>query len=405
MRTFVVAGSLAFVAAIIVLAQGRDLGRLKAEVRRGREALQRLEEQRASARDTLAEYRRRAAGIDSLLSALQVEEAAAMQEAADLQHQRDSLSDALDRMRSEIDLASRAIVRGRLTVPPSSALLMPKEEAEAEIRARLVDRWILRGRRYIERMNNAALTTSMQDTRLRQAQEARGAMVAQRRMELGRLLQRARGAESSLELKEAERRALAQIVELKNAEARRIESLVAQSAARTARSRGDASKKTPSPARAETPPARRETPADKTDVRTARPTTRRHASSRTFSWPSSSRVVVERYGERKNPRTGTVTMNPGINIAAPAGSPALAAADGTVSLVSWLPSYGTVVIVEHDGGWRTVYGNLNASSVPRGTRVRVGQPLGTVRSSVDGDVLHFEVWNGGNRVNPANVVR
>ena len=77
-----------------------------------------------------------------------------------------------------------------------------------------------------------------------------------------------------------------------------------------------------------------------------------------------------------------------------------AAESGTVSLVSWMAGYGTIVIIEHVGGWRTVYANLATASVSEGRNVKKGGSIGTVGSAVDGDYLHFEVWDGQNRKNP-----
>jgi murein DD-endopeptidase MepM/ murein hydrolase activator NlpD len=134
---------------------------------------------------------------------------------------------------------------------------------------------------------------------------------------------------------------------------------------------------------------------------TPKPTTSRRSGPVSFTWPTSGRKIVEGYGERTNPATGTVTINPGINIAAASGSAVTASEDGVVSLVSWLPSYGTVVIVEHRDGYRTVYGNLAGASVSRGTSVGGGSRLGTV----GGGSLHFEIWRGQTRLNPTTVLR
>jgi murein DD-endopeptidase MepM/ murein hydrolase activator NlpD len=121
----------------------------------------------------------------------------------------------------------------------------------------------------------------------------------------------------------------------------------------------------------------------------------------TFAWPTVGRRIAVAYGERANPRTGTVTVNPGIDIAAKAGQPVTAAASGKVSLTSWLPSYGNVVIVQHRGGYRTVYGKLGKAQVVRGRAVKQGERIGTAR----GSAVHFEVWLGRKRLNPASVLR
>jgi murein DD-endopeptidase MepM/ murein hydrolase activator NlpD len=120
-----------------------------------------------------------------------------------------------------------------------------------------------------------------------------------------------------------------------------------------------------------------------------------------FIWPTLGRKIVEGYGEKTNPNTGIVMVNPGINIAARKGSAALASEEGRVSLVSWLPGYSTIVIVQHRGGYRTVYGNLAAAAVTRGAAIRSGAKIGTV----GGTYLHFEVWRDQTRLDPTSVLR
>jgi murein DD-endopeptidase MepM/ murein hydrolase activator NlpD len=79
----------------------------------------------------------------------------------------------------------------------------------------------------------------------------------------------------------------------------------------------------------------------------------------------------------------------------------VAAAEGDVSLVSSLPSYGTIVVLKHAGGLHTVYADLASSSVSTGMHVRAGQQLGRVGASEEsGPVLHFEVWKGKAKQNP-----
>ena len=121
-----------------------------------------------------------------------------------------------------------------------------------------------------------------------------------------------------------------------------------------------------------------------------------------LAWPVSGRTIVQAYGERVNPATGTVTLNPGINIAATGGSEVRAAAGGKVTLVSWMPSYGTFVIVQHRDGYRTVYANLAKTAVKRGSVVKTGSRLGTIGSRRR--FLHFEVWRNQVRLDPATLL-
>ena len=120
-----------------------------------------------------------------------------------------------------------------------------------------------------------------------------------------------------------------------------------------------------------------------------------------LSWPCSSHHIAQSFGEHRNSELNTVTMNLGIDIDARQGSSAVAAAEGEVSLVSSLPSYGTIVVLQHAGGLHTVYADLASASVSTGMHVRAGQQLGKIGANEEsGPVLHFEVWKGKVKQNP-----
>jgi len=119
-----------------------------------------------------------------------------------------------------------------------------------------------------------------------------------------------------------------------------------------------------------------------------------------LQWPVSGRKIVDAYGERLNPTTKTVTLNPGVNIASKKGADVRAAAAGRVSLVSFLPGFGTFVIVEHRDGYRTVYARLSRASVATGASVRAGASIGAAA----GATVHFEVWRGQSRLDPADLL-
>lgn len=127
--------------------------------------------------------------------------------------------------------------------------------------------------------------------------------------------------------------------------------------------------------------------------------------SQSFRWPSSSRRLLRGYGLQRNPETGVAWDNPGIDIAAPAGSPVRAIAPGAVKLLQWLPTYQNVVVVEHSGGFYSVYGNLQRPAVSPGTPVTEGSTLGTAGTTPDGEGFHFQLWRGRQRLNPLEWLR
>jgi murein hydrolase activator len=71
-------------------------------------------------------------------------------------------------------------------------------------------------------------------------------------------------------------------------------------------------------------------------------------------------------------------------------------------VIDWLPGYGSVVIVTHKGDFRTVYSHLSEIYVREGDKVRLGSLIGKVGESLEGNVLHFEIWNSRNKQDPEN---
>lgn len=111
------------------------------------------------------------------------------------------------------------------------------------------------------------------------------------------------------------------------------------------------------------------------------------------------------FGPRVSPFTGAEEFFAGVDLAAPAGSPAVAPADGTVVFAGKIPPspnsrlwrLGNLVVVSHGPAGATVYGHLGKIEVRRGQRVRRGARLGTVGSSgwTMFPALHYEYWRPG----------
>lgn len=130
------------------------------------------------------------------------------------------------------------------------------------------------------------------------------------------------------------------------------------------------------------------------------------ASASGFLWPiASSHRVTSPFGWRTHPITGRQHLHGGIDIAAPNGTPILAAKAGVVVISQYGSSYGNYVVLSHPDGTRTLYAHMSQRSVSAGDTVRQGQTVGLVGStgSSTGNHLHFETWTGSSsssRVNP-----
>lgn len=119
-----------------------------------------------------------------------------------------------------------------------------------------------------------------------------------------------------------------------------------------------------------------------------------------LNWPISKGKVVRGYGESLNPKLKTLTVNYGIDIRASGDLSVKSVGEGVVSAVEWLPGYGTVLIMSHKGNFRTVYGHLLEVFVKEGDKINTGGLIGKVSEGVDGNILHFELWNGRQNVDP-----
>ena len=127
------------------------------------------------------------------------------------------------------------------------------------------------------------------------------------------------------------------------------------------------------------------------------PTINKRSSSK-FSWPVRGKILSG-YGTKSNG-----LFNDGINISATRGTDVKAAENGVVAYAgNEVKGMGNLVIIQHAGGWMTVYAHMDSMVVQRGTKVTVGQKIGTVGATgkVDTPQLHFEIRKGTKAYNPS----
>jgi murein hydrolase activator len=119
-----------------------------------------------------------------------------------------------------------------------------------------------------------------------------------------------------------------------------------------------------------------------------------------LNWPINGGNIIRKFGEHKNALLNTVTLNYGVDIKASSDHNVKAVAEGVVSAIDWIPGYGSVIILTHKGNYRTVYSHLAEIFVKEGDKVKPGSLLAKVGESLEGFVLHFEIWNSRNNQNP-----
>ena len=125
-------------------------------------------------------------------------------------------------------------------------------------------------------------------------------------------------------------------------------------------------------------------------------------SSSKFSWPVRGKILSQ-YGAKSGG-----LFNDGINIGAARGTTVAAAENGVVAYAgNEVKGMGNLIIIQHSGGWMTVYAHMDSMSVRRGTKVSVGQKIGTVGATgkVDKPQLHFEIRKGTKAYNPSSYLK
>jgi hypothetical protein len=118
-----------------------------------------------------------------------------------------------------------------------------------------------------------------------------------------------------------------------------------------------------------------------------------------FIWPANNHRLS---GYDYSPSTNHF----GIDIAGALGDPIYAADNGVIVYAGWNNwGYGNVVVIDHDGGWQTLYAHMSVMNVGCGQSVYQGDVIGYFGSTGNssGPHLHFEMLNESyGKVNPWN---
>jgi murein DD-endopeptidase MepM/ murein hydrolase activator NlpD len=130
----------------------------------------------------------------------------------------------------------------------------------------------------------------------------------------------------------------------------------------------------------------------------------------TLNNPLPGARVSLTFGPALDPWTHKKMKHRGIDLAHDLGTPIVAPADGVVEVAteSYQPSpgSGTVIIIDHGGGLKTLYSHLHSLAVAEGDEVKRGDKIAEVGSTgrSTGPHLHLEVLRNGTNINPADVI-
>lgn len=113
--------------------------------------------------------------------------------------------------------------------------------------------------------------------------------------------------------------------------------------------------------------------------------------------------IASGFGYRIDPVYKTVKLHPGLDFAAPAGTPIYATADGTIEFAGNRgDGYGNNVIINNGYGYKTLFGHMFRIKARGGQRVKRGEVIGWVGSTgkSTGPHCHYEVIKNGNKIDP-----
>jgi len=120
-----------------------------------------------------------------------------------------------------------------------------------------------------------------------------------------------------------------------------------------------------------------------------------------FTWPVRG-PITSPFGMRINPVTHRYSGHTGIDIGVPYGTPIHAADGGTVIFAGWNVAYGNMTVIDHGGGFSTMYAHQSKQLVSVGDHVTQGQIIGYIGTTgwSTGPHLHFEIRVDGIPKNP-----
>lgn len=117
--------------------------------------------------------------------------------------------------------------------------------------------------------------------------------------------------------------------------------------------------------------------------------------------------IIESFGKHKHPEFNSYTFSKGLSISASSGTHIKAIYEGTVIFSDYFKGFGNMMIVDHGGGYFSLYAHAAGLAKKVGAEVARHETIGTV-GDVDsnrGSLLYFEIRHQGKPVDPAGWVR
>jgi septal ring factor EnvC (AmiA/AmiB activator) len=375
----------------------RKLDNIKRELKQVSTERRQIEGQRGNVTQQLRAADEKVGRSSRVLRETEVRLSRDQQALAKLQQQRATMQAALGSRREELArLLRAAYTQGEAA--PLKALLSQDTVAEAN-RALTYQRYV-----HADRARRIAELS----TQLRGLDEVEAAIVA-RQNELDRARRQQREQLAQLERDRRARAALLAQLDEKYQDSREREQTLGRDAKglekvlkqlRAAAARAAAERRAAAAKAARE--AKRNATADRPAARTPNVAPKPSLQVGGLGWPLSGALLAGYGGTMPDGRGSQ-----GLLIAANAGAPIKAVADGTVVYAEWMTGYGLLLIVDHGNGYMSLYAYNDALLKDVGASVKRGDAVATVGSSGGHGrpALYFELRRNGQPVNPSTWLR
>ncbi len=374
-----------------------ELARLRAQIQSYETRLKQLERTEHSSVQRLDAVSQQVHLLRTLIARLNDEEGRLTRDIALTEHEIAGSESQLKELKAQYARAVVAMYK-RGSQSDLELLLTAHSVGEAIERTEYLKRFSARRARLAD--NIAATVRALRDQRasLTEQRDEKSAAAAEKEEQTARLSKQASQREQLIARIRNDKASLKETLARTKQSAHAIESIIEKLVARERAHEPKVASR--SPAREGTRDMRTMTREERAE-RAASDATGFGALRGSLRWPCAGRRIVERFGEHTNPALGTVTMNLGVNIRSPKNADVFAVADGIVSIVYYLPSFGNLVIIDHHGGYRTVYANLADVAVRQGEHVHAGQVIAHSDATAEaGEVVHFEIWREREKLDP-----
>ncbi len=118
-------------------------------------------------------------------------------------------------------------------------------------------------------------------------------------------------------------------------------------------------------------------------------------------WPSDGRLAIA-YGSQKDPQFDTPVFRNGIHIQTETSAEARSVYAGKVIFAEWFKGFGQLIIINHGGGYHTLYGNLSEIFSRVGDIIEANNIIGRVGTSgvLNAPGIYFEIRYKGKPLDP-----